>query len=162
MNNNTNFFTDGKGPAAILKHGVLKRYLGKFAGATSSNSPGNRVGFLGGYAGEGEYVNPQTGMTSEGSPRIALQIASVLRERGREMHTVFVGQDKRAFASLESVVSSAGDPHAVALKGDVASHLSSAMARFDNMPALVFLDPFGSRRNAAQRLSVTPTTIRMP
>ncbi len=57
MNNNTNFFAEEKDPAAILKHGVLKRYLSKFAGATSSTSPGRRVGFLDGYAGEGEYAS---------------------------------------------------------------------------------------------------------
>ena len=144
MNNNTNFFADGKGPAAVLKHGVLKRYLSKFAGATSHASPGNRVGFLDGYAGEGEYVNPTTGVVSEGSPRIALKIAADLRDLGRDMHTVFVEKDKKAFASLDRVVRSAGDPHAVALEGDIAAHLDDALARFNNMPALVFLDPFGT------------------
>ncbi|MBQ9915863.1 MAG: three-Cys-motif partner protein TcmP [Microbacterium sp.] len=144
MNNNTNFFADGKGPAAVLKHGVLKRYLSKFAGATSSTSPGNRVGFLDGYAGEGEYVNPTTGETSEGSPRIALKIAADLRDLGREMRTVFVEKDKKAFTSLKSVVDSASDPHAVALHGDIAQHISGALIHFQNMPALVFLDPFGS------------------
>lgn len=144
MNNNTNFFTDGKGPAAVLKHGVLKRYLSKFAGATSHTSPGNRVGFLDGYAGEGEYVNPVSGATSEGSPRIALRIAADLRGMGREMHTVFVEKDKNAFLSLQSVVDSSADPHAIALRGDISAHLENALARFENMPALVFLDPFGS------------------
>lgn len=144
MNNNTNFFSDGKGPAAVLKHGVLKRYLSKFAGATSSTSPGNRVGFLDGYAGEGEYVNPTTGATSEGSPRIALKIAADLSDLGREMRTVFVEKNKGAFQSLKAVVDSSGDANAVALQGDIADHLQDALTRFDNMPALVFLDPFGS------------------
>lgn len=144
VNNNTNFFADGKGPAAVLKHGVLRRYLSKFAGATSTTSRGRRVGFLDGYAGEGEYVNPTTGVASEGSPRIALKIAADLRSRGTEMHTVFVEKDKKAFASLENVLRGAGDPHAVALRGDIATHIDGALARFDDMPALVFLDPFGS------------------
>lgn len=144
MNNNTNFFREGKGPAAVLKHGVLRRYLGTFAGSVSSTSPGHRVGYLDGYAGEGEYVNPLTGTTSDGSPRIALSIAADLRRQDRELHTVFVEKKRDAFRALARVVESANDPHARALQGDISSHLADALASFDNMPALVFLDPFGS------------------
>ncbi|MES1169431.1 MAG: three-Cys-motif partner protein TcmP, partial [Leifsonia sp.] len=144
MNNNANFFTEEKGPAAVLKHGVLRRYLATFAGAVGSTSPGHRVGYLDGYAGEGEYANPVTGVTSEGSPRIALKIAEDLTNTPREVHAVFVEKEKPAFESLQAIVTGSGNPHATALHGDVAGHLAAALQTFDDMPALVFLDPFGS------------------
>ncbi|MEJ3404210.1 three-Cys-motif partner protein TcmP [Rathayibacter sp. YIM 133350] len=144
MNNNTNFFSDDKGSAAVLKHGVLGRYAAKFMAKTSSTSPGRRVGFLDGYAGQGEYVNPITGSTKEGSPVILLRIAIDLVRVGRTSHLVFVEKEKGAYASLNAVVRASTYSPAVAHHGDVEEHIQAALDEFDNMPALIFLDPFGS------------------
>jgi len=167
MNNNTNFFSDDKGAAAVLKHGILGRYAAKFMAKTSSTSPGKRVGFLDGYAGQGEYVNPINGHTEEGSPAIALGIAAnLLNGVGREPHLVFVERDKTAFKSLSAVVAGSAYPHAVALEGDVADHVQTALDEFKDMPALVFLDPFGSALNhevlvdqILKRSSTQPTEV---
>ncbi|WP_181435357.1 three-Cys-motif partner protein TcmP [Curtobacterium sp. MCBD17_013] len=144
MVSNATFFSEDKKAAAVLKHGVLRRHLAIFAGALSTTAPDRRVGFLDGYAGEGEYFNPTTGRTAEGSPRIALNIAQDLLARGSILDCVFVEKDKSAFAALESVVSSYSSANAVAYQGDIGVHLGPALARFANVPALVFLDPFGS------------------
>jgi three-Cys-motif partner protein len=104
MVSNAKFFSEDKKAAAVLKHGVLRRYLAIFGGALSTTSPGRRVGFLDGYAGEGEYYNPTTGRTAEGSPRIALNIARDLATSGATLDCVFVEKDKKAHESLCSVV----------------------------------------------------------
>jgi len=144
MVSNAKFFSEDRKAAAVLKHGVLRRYLAIFAGALSTTTPGRRVGFLDGYAGEGEYFNPTTGRTAEGSPRIALNIAQDLLTRGAVLDCVFVEKDKRAFTSLSRVLAEYKTDKAVAYHGDIGVHLSDALARFANIPALVFLDPFGS------------------
>ncbi len=102
---NEKFFDDDKKAAAVLKHGVLRRYLAKFSGATSSTSSGKRVAYLDGYAGEGEYVNPRTGVTSEGSPAGALRIAGDQAAVGITLACTFIEKNPDAFASLESFVS---------------------------------------------------------
>lgn len=45
----------------MFKHGILSRYPVVFAAKTGSASPGNRVVFLDGYAGRGEYDDGQPG-----------------------------------------------------------------------------------------------------
>jgi len=141
---NEKFFVADKKAAAVLKHGVLKRYLAKFAGATASTSPGGQVGFLDGYAGEGAYTNPRTGVVSEGSPTIALRIANDEARSKVDLHCTFVERDEMAFLALQRVVASASNPHAVALHGDLREHLTSALQSFSGMPTLVLIDPFGS------------------
>jgi three-Cys-motif partner protein len=145
VNNNADFFNDEKGAAAVLKHGVLKRYAAKFMAKTSSTSKDQRVGFLDGYAGQGEYLNPITGVTSEGSPRIVLGIAQDLAQKfGRTSHLVFVERERVAYNALKAMVDQSGYQPAVALQGDISKHLQTALDQFADMPALVFLDPFGS------------------
>lgn len=144
MTANAKFFAEDKKAAAVLKHGVLRRYLAKFAGATSSTSQGRRVGYLDGYAGEGAYMNPRTGVTSEGSPSIALRIARDQAAVGVELHCTLIERDRKAFASLSQLVDAAGDEHAVTLCGDIRQHLDVAVTGFVGMPLLVFIDPFGS------------------
>ncbi|MBD3943962.1 three-Cys-motif partner protein TcmP [Microbacterium sp. NEAU-LLC] len=144
MTANEKFFAENKKAAAVLKHGVLKRYLAKFAGATASTAPGRRVGFLDGYAGEGAYTNPRTGVVSEGSPAIALRIANDELRANVELHCRFIERDEKAFTALQRVLAAANNPQAVALHGDVRDHLDSALESFGGMPALVFIDPFGS------------------
>ncbi|MGA1813822.1 three-Cys-motif partner protein TcmP [Frondihabitans sp. 4ASC-45] len=137
------FFDVNKKSAAILKHAILRKYLAVFAARLGSTLVGHRVGFVDGYAGPGNYVNIRTGTVSEGSPQIALKIATGLLATGRKLDCVFVEKDPAIFSRLNALVSTAHTP-AVAWKGDIAHHLQQAMARLDGVPTLVFLDPFGA------------------
>lgn len=143
MPSNEGFFQDPKKAAAVLKHGILRRYLAKFAGATATTAPGRRVAFIDGFAGEGEYRHPVTGVTEVGSPRIALTIAQDLRSRGIKLECTFVEKRPDAFAQLKTLVDSCGDRSALALQGDISDHYEDAIRRSANIPTLVFLDPFG-------------------
>lgn len=155
MTANEKFFDDDKKAAAVLKHGVLRRYLAKFSGATSSTSSGKRVAYIDGYAGEGEYVNPRTGVTSEGSPAIALRIADDQRAAGIALSCTFIEKNPDSFAALESFVAGHTGGSGQALLGDAREHLKTVMQACAGMPALVFIDPFGRGPDVA----VTVKTI---
>ena len=143
MPSNDSFFQDPKKAAAVLKHGILRRYLAKFAGATATTAPGRRVAFIDGFAGEGEYRHPLTGVTEAGSPRIALTIAQDLRARDINLECTFIEKRPEAFEQLEALVQSSGDRFALALRGDIGDHYEDAVGRAAHAPTLVFLDPFG-------------------
>ena len=49
----TQEFFDERQGAAVIKHGILRRYLPVFAAKTGSTSAGGRVVYLDGYAGAG-------------------------------------------------------------------------------------------------------------
>jgi three-Cys-motif partner protein len=142
MTRNGRFFSENKQAAAILKHGILERYLASFVGKLGSTSLDNRVGYLDGYAGSGVYVNEITRRISSGSPKIALDLASGLK--GRQLECAFVELQATQFRSLRDLVATSGDPHATAHFGDVAQHAEAVLKRFEGIPLLVFLDPFGT------------------
>jgi hypothetical protein len=48
-------FFESRKAAAVLKHGILSRYPVIFASKTGKDVENNRVVFLDGYAGRGEY-----------------------------------------------------------------------------------------------------------
>lgn len=158
MASNDAFFREAKGAQTALKHAILKSYLATFAGATGTHSPGNRVGFLDGYAGPGEYISQTTGLTNEGSPRIALTIAKNQLERRRNLECIFVEKNPKHFAMLKAMVDAAETP-ALAFRGDVKDHLVAALDSFSTLPALVFLDPFGA---ALEREASIDAILRRP
>lgn len=144
MSSTNDFFGKAQRRAqSELKHAILESYLAAFAGKVGSKSPGRRVGFLDGYAGPGRYTNPDTGWTSDGSPVIALRVAEHLAERttpSKDLQCVFVEPKRKYFRELQALIEPTG---AVALAGTIGSRLGEALEHFENMPALVFLDPFG-------------------
>jgi three-Cys-motif partner protein len=142
MSKNSRFFESDRQAAAILKHGILNRYLSRFVGMVGSRSLDGRVGYIDGFAGSGEYVHPVTGRRSPGSPKIALEIAA--KEENRQLECTFIELKSRQFATLKSVVEESGNLFAIALEGDVRAHLQQALARYESLPLLVFLDPFGT------------------
>ena len=142
MSKNNNFFQADRQTAAVLKHGILARYLATYVGKVGSTSVDHRVGYIDGFAGSGVYSNPVTGRQTPGSPAIALQIAS--KTSGRTLETVFIEKNEKQLASLRSVVSQFKDPNAQVMFGDVRTQLPIAMKRFSDIPLLVFLDPFGT------------------
>jgi three-Cys-motif partner protein len=135
------FFREVRQSAAILKHGVFRRYLGTFAGMVGAYSHLHQVGFIDGYAGSGVYCD-DSGAEHPGSPQIALDVARGLRDR--VLLPTFIERGAEQFRSLASVVERSGNPAAIAVRGDVTSQLGPALQRFEGLPLLVFLDPFGS------------------
>lgn len=170
MTNQDDFFKRSKAAQATLKHAILRQYLATFTTATGTNSPDHRVGYIDGYAGPGEYVNEVTGNRGEGSPAIAINEAR--RQRAlkgpRKLECIFIEKKREHFGPLERLVAQAqseGLP-VEAQRGDVASLLAPAIERFQELPVLVFLDPFGaSLRHSASipallgRNSVRPTEV---
>lgn len=137
-----NFFSETKQAQSELKHAILRRYLATFAGATGATSPNNRVGYLDGYAGPGEYLGAGSGIKREGSPRIALDIAAEQQKVPRKLETIFIEKNPQYFQQLEQLASSA-PTKATAIQGDVRDKVEVALRAFEGIPALVFLDPFG-------------------
>ncbi len=145
MTSSDDFFSDVKRAQSALKHAILRDYLATFAGATGTNSPGHRVGFIDGYAGPGQYVDETSGQVVEGSPRIALGVAKHHAEMTdpRHLKCIFIEKRKSYFESLKDLVAAA-PTSAEAMYGDVQDHLAAAVGQFSSTPLLVFLDPFGA------------------
>lgn len=165
MSATDNFFSETKQAQSELKHAILRRYLSTFAGATGATSPNNRVGYLDGYAGPGEYVSAGSGIKREGSPRIALDIAADQQKVPRNLETIFIEKNSQHFHQLEQLTSNA-TTRSLAIHGDVRDKIESALQSFDGIPALVFLDPFGKsvgidlvQQVILQRSSDVPTEL---
>ena len=133
-----NFFED-KQAAAILKHAILDSYIDPFVGKTGKYSPGNRVAFIDGYAGEGRYASGD-----EGSPSMLMRKARDLARLPRRLECYFVEDDPEVYATLLKVVAKEGAGLSVeTLLGKVSDHLPDLLARVSDIPLLLFLDPFG-------------------
>jgi three-Cys-motif partner protein len=131
------FFTSKKA-AAILKHAVLDQYVDPFAMKTGSRSPGGRVAFIDGYAGEGRY-----GDGAEGSPALLISKAHKLSAH-RRIECFFVEQDPATFRKLQRVVSSEAQGLTVeVVQGNVEDHLDDLLGKAGGIPLFVFFDPFG-------------------
>lgn len=98
----TESFFQSKKAAAILKHAVLDQYVDPFSMKTGSRSPGGRVAFIDGYAGEGRYEGG-----AEGSPALLMRKARQLA-RKRQIECLFVEQDAEHLARLREVVAAEG------------------------------------------------------
>lgn len=133
-----NTFFESKKAAAILKHAILNQYIDPFASKTGSTSPGGRVAFIDGYAGEGRYENGD-----EGSPALLMSKAKKLAP-GRKLECYFVEDDDESYAKLCQVIGAEGEGlEVLALHGKAEDHLESLVAKVAGIPAFIFLDPFG-------------------
>lgn len=133
----TEFFR-AKKAAAVLKHGLLSRYVVPFATKTGSTAAGHRVVVLDGYAGEGRY--------DDGTPGSPIFFAEASRGIAppRTMELIFVEQKKARFSKLQRVLSEeARDVHYYAWPGSVDEHLQAALAKAEGVPLFAFLDPCG-------------------
>lgn len=131
------FFGEKK-PAAVLKHGILTRYVPVFAGKAGSTSQGGRVVVLDGYAGEGRYADQ-----SPGSPIFMTQTARTL-SMTRKIDLHFVEKSKYRFAKLNQILTSeAPDVGWKAYKGAVEQHLDTILSEAEGVPFFGFLDPCG-------------------
>lgn len=131
-------FFASKKSAAVFKHGILSRYPVVFASKTGANSDGNRVVFLDGYAGRGEYDDGQPG-----SPLLLSRCAEFV-SGFRNVEGYFVEQDPENFANLQRVLDAKGGPTARHVRhGSLDEHLPEALRIAHGVPLFAFLDPFG-------------------
>lgn len=127
------FFSDQQG-AAVLKHGVLSRYLPIYASKTGSTSREHRVAYLDAYAGAGAYENGVPG-----SPALAAMTAEALSFRRIECY--MIEQDQDTYDALCRNL--AGAENCAILHGSVETHLERVLASINEFPLFAFFDPFG-------------------
>jgi len=132
VTNNDDFFEDRQG-AAVLKHGILRRYLPVFTGKLGVIS--NRVAYLDAYAGSGTYASGATG-----SPVLAAEISGQM-ERLRLLECYLV--EENAARSEELCRALAGAERCNVYQADVAACLDDVLQRTSGVPLLAFFDPFG-------------------
>jgi len=135
MTNQSQFFKEQR-PAAVLKHGILHRYLRVFASKTGSTAPGHRVAYLDGYSGPGQYQNG-----IPGSPMLAAKTAQILGEI-RNLEGFYVEKDEETFVQLHKVLAQT-DHSFRCYQGDVEDHLPEIMKAVGAAPLFAFFDPFG-------------------
>jgi three-Cys-motif partner protein len=129
-------------PAAVFKHAILEKYLPVFVRKTGFRAPGNRVAYLDGYAGPGQYEDG-----SPGSPALAVDTGRVVIGSGggpgRVLDAYFVEKDRAACAALRTFLTDEGYDWPV-YEGDVEDHLDSIVDSIpESEPLFTFLDPFG-------------------
>ncbi|WP_406072942.1 three-Cys-motif partner protein TcmP [Micromonospora sp. NBC_01638] len=135
MSANDDFFRSRKA-AAVLKHGILKRYPVVFASKTGQGKP---VVFLDGYAGRGEYEEEG----EEGSPLLLSRCADTVRSF-RSVLLFFVEKNPSHFANLQRVLEQrGGSTRRILRQGDVADHLPEVLSVARQASLFAFLDPFG-------------------
>lgn len=139
-------FFQGKQAAAVLKHGILKRYPTVFTSKTGRKASEGRVVYLDGFAGPGRY-EPEEGQSEgpEGSPLLAVRTANSVETFRRKLHCVFVERNARHYENLRQTLErEAANVEYEVLKGDVNQHLTHVLNAATNRPLLAFLDPFGT------------------
>lgn len=133
----TKHFFKEKQAAAILKHGILGRYMRTFVSKTGVKSTNNRVVYLDGYAGPGLYGDGQAG-----SPMLAVTTANALAGL-RNVFGIYIEEDRATADELRRNLASTSHEHVV-LCGDVGMCLRKALLQVaDDAPLFAFFDPFG-------------------
>jgi three-Cys-motif partner protein len=135
MTRQAQFFGERR-PAAVLKHGILRRYLHVFASKTGSTAPGRRVAYLDGYSGPGEY---QDG--TPGSPLLAAETARLLGQV-RNLEGFYVEKDKETYQQLCDALTRTNHRFST-YWGSVEDHLPTIMGEIGAAPLFAFFDPFG-------------------
>jgi three-Cys-motif partner protein len=134
-----NQFFVSKQAAAILKHGILSRYLPPFIGKVGSRSLGNRVVLLDGYAGPGRYEDG-----TPGSPALLADTARQARVSTRSVECHLVEENKKHYGRLVNFLKAEGSElRATAYQGRVEEHLDSVLQKAVGLPMFAYLDPFG-------------------
>ncbi len=132
-------FFFNKKAAAVLKHGILTRYLPPFISKVGSVSADHAVVVLDGYAGPGRYDDG-----TDGSPALLARSAgSVSSFRKVDCH--FVEQKRTSYRKLKAFLESdeAAALTATPYYGDVQDHMPTILAAAQGLPLFAYLDPFG-------------------
>ena len=131
------FFETPQG-AAVLKHGILKRYLPVFANKTGSYA--GEVVYLDCFAGPGAYTDQ-----SYGSPALALEVAKAIAGyRGRAtLRGHLIENDRSNAVALRQLLEDQGADWEV-YDGRADTHVPTILASLDPAaPVFAFIDPFG-------------------
>ncbi|MDR7666253.1 three-Cys-motif partner protein TcmP, partial [Methanosarcina sp. Z-7115] len=131
------------------KHAILKRYLQAWFPILSSFN--DRILYIDGFAGPGEYSNGEPG-----SPIIALETAidaarDNKRKTNAEILFLFIEKDKERCEHLESLLAGRTLPHNIKYIvecGKFDETLKSSLDQIDIQkkslaPTFAFIDPFG-------------------
>jgi len=130
-------FFDEKQAAAILKHGILGRYVRTFCSKTGGRSAGNRVVYLDGYAGQGAYDDGQPG-----SPILAARTAGSLAQV-RNVLGIYIEKNKETAELLAENLALTNHNHQI-LRGELEECLAEALLLVqEDDPLFAFFDPFG-------------------
>ena len=136
MVNSDKFFT-GQKPAAVLKHAVFSTYASVFFSMLGSRHSGP-MWLIDGYAGPGRYEADGTGEQVNGSPVVALELAS--KQRGfsppRDVRCAFIEAKKAHFDALSDNVTPFKDAglHVEVFHGSAAEHLGTVWAARRRQP----------------------------
>lgn len=125
--------------AAVLKHGILKRYPRVFA--TMAGSMTGRVVYFDGYAGPGRYADG-----APGSPIIAVETAQATSTWDRDVECLFVEKNPLFAANLARTLA-AEAPKSMKYSvwtGDVSDYVDRALEVAGGDPMFTLLDPFGT------------------
>jgi three-Cys-motif partner protein len=132
----TDKFFKSKQAAAVLKHGLLRRYVHMFAQKTGSTAPKHRVVYVDGYAGPGSYDDG-----SEGSPAIAVATARQIAA-GRYLEGILVEKDDESCEALAEFIQGE-QPTWHVFHGDVEDYVDEILDIAGDAPMFAFFDPFG-------------------
>jgi three-Cys-motif partner protein len=125
--------------AAVLKHGILRRYVTPFATKTGSTSQGGRVTIVDAYAGAGRYADGHPG-----SPELIVEALRAVKER--DVTCFFVESDPTTYQQLSAVLDEldpAPGTRCVPIPGGIEDELEQILARASGAPLFLFLDPLG-------------------
>lgn len=131
------FFGQPQG-AAILKHGILRKYLPVFANKTGSFA--GQVIYLDCFAGPGSYDDQ-----SDGSPALALQTAEMLAgfQGKASLHAHLIERDSDCVKSLRKFLEERGSDWEVH-DGLADQYVPGILDSLDkSTPLFAFIDPFG-------------------
>lgn len=119
------------------KHGVLKRYLGKFTAILGSRHP--TVYYIDGFAGAGLYTDPP----EPGSPVIAARLAAEAPANHRPYTLRCINVEPETFDDLVAATTGIAPGLVENRKGTFREHLPEILSTIGSSPALFFLDPYG-------------------
>lgn len=131
--NPATFFSSPQG-AAILKHGILRRYLVPFVSKVGSTSTGHRVVYIDTHAGGGTYDDG-----TPGSPSLAMLTANAVATY-RNMDCMYVEEDSDQVKRLQLALKG---HQCEIIDGKLEDSLDYLIDRASGAPALWFIDPFG-------------------
>lgn len=129
-------FFEEQQAAAVLKHGIQRRYLHMFVNKLGFRSPDHRVFYLDAYAGAGTYRDG-----APGSPMLAAQTAEQV-SRIRNLCCAYVEADRKTYRKLCEALATVPHTYRTYL-GEISEHLDAIMADAGDSPMLAFFDPFG-------------------
>lgn len=131
----SDFFDSPQG-AAVLKHGVMRRYPAIFASMTGSRAPDHRVVIADCYAGPGTYTDG-----TPGSPGLIAATSEALAKI-RNVHGIYVEADTDLCNELATLLKSSSHESTV-LCSAIEECLDEVLNVAGTAPAFFFLDPFG-------------------